>query len=306
MKGVREKARSEAPAKDFAGEARAWVSTRGSKHTRAAYERDLRLWLEFATRADVSAESPPPEACAAFREEVSSSRAPLSVRRVLASLSSVFAAVRPQAANPFSERALPRPRASQYAKTEAVPDDVAARLVEAAGSRGENRLRDRALVAVLWATGMRRVSAVSVRRADVFRRDGVLVARYLLKGGAQAEAELAGEAAAAVAAWLAAAPKSKWLFCQAGGSALSPQAVTKIVAEAARAAGVRAHPHQFRSAFITRALDAGIHLERVQRAAGHSDPRSTLGYDRGRRGAGVAAELAAFRAAELEKARGRS
>jgi hypothetical protein len=40
-------------------------------------------------------------------------------------------------------------------------------------------------------------------------------------------------------------------------------------------------PHDLRHAFIT-ALDIGVALRDVQEAASHADPRTTMGYDRGR------------------------
>jgi integrase/recombinase XerD len=41
--------------------------------------------------------------------------------------------------------------------------------------------------------------------------------------------------------------------------------------------------HSLRHSFITAALDAGVALRDVQEAASHSDPRTTMRYDRGRR-----------------------
>ena len=40
--------------------------------------------------------------------------------------------------------------------------------------------------------------------------------------------------------------------------------------------------HTLRHAFITAALDAGVPLRDVQEAASHSDPRTTMRYDRAR------------------------
>ena len=41
-------------------------------------------------------------------------------------------------------------------------------------------------------------------------------------------------------------------------------------------------PHTLRHAFITAALDAGVPLRDVQKAASHADPRTTMRYDRAR------------------------
>ena len=51
-----------------------------------------------------------------------------------------------------------------------------------------------------------------------------------------------------------------------------------------RRAGIdkRISPHSLRHSFITAALDAGVPLRDVQEAASHSDPRTTMRYDRGR------------------------
>ncbi len=57
-----------------------------------------------------------------------------------------------------------------------------------------------------------------------------------------------------------------------------------IVRRLAKRAGTdkRISPHSLRHSFITAALDAGVPLRDVQEAASHSDPRTTMRYDRGR------------------------
>jgi len=292
------------PPPDFRSAAKAYIASRASPQTRAAYTRDLVAWLRLCEEIACDPSSPSLTATTTFRDALRAQHAPLTVRRTLASLAAIYAAILPVIPNPFAEKALPRPPAANYSKTEAVEDGDARKVIAAAGSRGEVPARDAALLWVLWSTGMRRVSAVSIRRDGVLRRAGKgLILRHVLKGGEEVESELPLEAAEAVGSWLEAAPPSRWLFCTVDGSrALSPQAVTKIVAVAAKVAGVDVHPHMFRAALITRALDAGISLVRVQAAVHHKDPRSTLRYDRGSRGAGVALEVARFRASEKGKA----
>src|SRR5262245_47761007 len=46
--------------------------------------------------------------------------------------------------------------------------------------------------------------------------------------------------------------------------------------------GKRVGPHTLRHAFIAAALDAGVPLRDVPKAASHADPRTTIRYDRGR------------------------
>jgi integrase len=69
-----------------------------------------------------------------------------------------------------------------------------------------------------------------------------------------------------------------------GGQRLDRHAAGRIVRRVARRAGIakRVGPHTLRHAFITAALDAGVPLRDVQEAASHSDPRTTMRYDRAR------------------------
>jgi integrase/recombinase XerD len=54
------------------------------------------------------------------------------------------------------------------------------------------------------------------------------------------------------------------------------------LAEAARIQVTRTHPHMLRHTFVTTMLDAGVDLRDVQIAARHTDPRTTMRYDRAR------------------------
>ena len=69
-----------------------------------------------------------------------------------------------------------------------------------------------------------------------------------------------------------------------GTSRLDRHASARIVRRLTKAAGIdkRVIPHSLRHSFITAALDAGVPLRDVQEAASHSDPRTTMRYDRGR------------------------
>ena len=69
-----------------------------------------------------------------------------------------------------------------------------------------------------------------------------------------------------------------------GTSRLDRHASARIVRRLTKAAGIekRISPHSLRHSFITAALDAGVPLRDVQEAASHSDPRTTMRYDRGR------------------------
>ena len=74
------------------------------------------------------------------------------------------------------------------------------------------------------------------------------------------------------------------MFPSHDGQRLDRHGAGRIVRKVARRAGITkaVTPHTLRHAFITAALDAGVPLRDVQEAASHSDPRTTMRYDRAR------------------------
>jgi integrase/recombinase XerD len=74
------------------------------------------------------------------------------------------------------------------------------------------------------------------------------------------------------------------IFVAADGRRVNRHAAGRIVQRIARRAGITkpVGPHTLRHAFITAALDAGVPLRDVQKAASHADPRTTMRYDRAR------------------------
>jgi len=74
------------------------------------------------------------------------------------------------------------------------------------------------------------------------------------------------------------------IFLATDGRRLDRHGAGRIVRRVAHRAGITKNvsPHTLRHAFITAALDAGVPLRDVQEAASHSDPRTTMRYDRAR------------------------
>ena len=74
------------------------------------------------------------------------------------------------------------------------------------------------------------------------------------------------------------------LFLRSDGRRLGRHGARRNVRRAAHRAGVAkpVGPHTLRHAFITAALDTAVPLQDVQEAASHSDPRTTMRYDRAR------------------------
>lgn len=148
--------------------------------------------------------------------------------------------------------------------------------------------RDAAIIAVMYATGVRRASVVRLDLADYDTDTGALRVReakrrkeylvYLSQDGAQR----------ALADWLAVRGDSPGpLFCPVSKNGnlvnrrLSTQAVYNLLVKRARQAGVdHFSPHDLRRTLAGDLLDAGADIVTVKRILGHASVDTTARYDR--------------------------
>jgi len=180
---------------------------------------------------------------------------------------------------------VPLPRAGGALAGVALDQDQVARLVDAAGG-----LRDRALLAVMCAGGLRSAEACALQQRDVhFSGPAIVLAIRSGKGGRAREVILDGQAHAPLMAYMAIrayAGPTTWLFQPVDGRAgrgrpLSYVTVYQIVTTAAMAAGLgHVTPHDLRRTAITLALDNGGKLPEIQRQAGHAKMSQTAEYYR--------------------------
>jgi site-specific recombinase XerD len=146
-------------------------------------------------------------------------------------------------------------------------------------------MRNRALVELLYGTGVRASEAASVMLMDL-DLSGKLM-RVLGKGRRERVLPITGKAIEALEFWLS--QRSELLgtvkdpgtvFISVRGRKLDPRDVRRIVAigvkKAARAAG--ATPHTFRHSFATHLLDRGADLRAVQDMLGHASLSTTQIY----------------------------
>ncbi len=292
--------------------AREIIAARVSAATRASYGSVLGDWLRYCREARVDASSPTLAQATAYRDALlgEHKRAPLTVRHVMSVLSSLYRRTHALQRggvswNPFDPDVLSRPPETR-GKTDAIDPKVAEAVIAAAQADPSPRgRRDAALLLLWYTTGLRRTSVGTLRRDKVSDRQGGMRIRVINKGGKEIVCEVPEVAAEALRAWLAEAPRSAWVFPSErteNRRPLHPTTLNSIVTSRAAEARLRdprlphVHPHQFRAAFVTEALDAGIPLPDVQAMVGHASPRTTQSYDRGKRGAGVADRVAAHRA----------
>jgi integrase/recombinase XerD len=146
-------------------------------------------------------------------------------------------------------------------------------------------VRDRALLELMYASGLRASEAVSLEVGDVDLDHGVLRARG--KGSKERLVPVGGKAVAAVRVYLrsgrphlARSADERKLFLNFRGGGLTRQGLYKIVLRHAEGAGLkgRMSPHTLRHSFATHLLAGGCDLRSVQEMLGHADLSTTQLY----------------------------
>ena len=146
-------------------------------------------------------------------------------------------------------------------------------------------LRDRAMLELLYASGLRVTELVELQASQVSTSQGVV--RVLGKGSKERLVPLGEEALQwlqryldEARAQLVAGTDSEVLFLSRRGTGMSRQAFWYRIRDCARRAGITRHlsPHTLRHAFATHLLNHGADLRVVQMLLGHSDLSTTQIY----------------------------
>jgi integrase/recombinase XerD len=159
------------------------------------------------------------------------------------------------------------------------------KLLAAPQGSAPTALRDRALLEVMYACGLRASETIGLELADVDTHEGFLRARG--KGSKERMVPLGRQAILAVDAYMRGGrPKligerhEVKLFVNFRGGPLTRQGLYKIVQGHARDAGLagKMSPHTLRHSFATHLLENGCDLRAVQEMLGHADIATTQMY----------------------------
>jgi integrase/recombinase XerD len=262
-----------------------------SRNTLEAYRSDLLQFGHFLVRNGLDATTVQHTHLAHFLAELATGDAerppvaPATIQRKTACLRSFYRHLRREeiiAHDPTAD--LRAPRKSQRLPQVLSRDEVAALL---AAPRGHEpaALRDRALLEVMYACGLRASEAVDLTVAGLDLGAGILRARG--KGSKERLIPVGRQAVGAARTYLEhGRPKlvglrdERHLFVNHRGAGLTRQGLYKIVQRHARAAGLegRMSPHTLRHTFATHLLAGGCDLRSLQEMLGHADVATTQIY----------------------------
>ncbi len=143
--------------------------------------------------------------------------------------------------------------------------------------------RDRTMLELLYAAGLRVSELVSLTTLDFDSQTGLL--KVWGKGGKERLVPLHQTAHDLLSAYLSSwrrsfSPVEATIFCNRSGRGLTRQAVWKMIKKYAAQAGIRKHisPHTLRHSFATHLLEGGADLRTVQTLLGHADISATEIY----------------------------
>jgi integrase/recombinase XerD len=264
-----------------------------SQHTLTAYRRDLRRYVAFLAGRGVDEPSAvEPQAVRSFLAAVSAAThgegRPYAATTVARTLSSVRSFHRflvregvaerdpaREVTQPKRPRRLPRP----------LPLDDVSRLLLAPDPMTPAGLRDRAILELLYGSGLRISELVGLDVDDLDLEIGAV--RVLGKGGKERSVPLGRYAREAIGAYLARARPAMAssasrgaLFLNHRGGRITRQSCARSLATYARAARIdrQVSPHTLRHSFATHLLEGGADVRVVQELLGHASVATTQIY----------------------------
>jgi integrase/recombinase XerD len=262
------------------------VERRLAGHTLESYARDLSALAAFADETGRQAEALDRASLEEFvRRQMTRGLSPRSVARAVAAVRGFYRFLvvdRRLDRNPADDLRPPRawPALPKFLSLEEVDTLIAQPDITTV--RG---LRDRAMIELLYATGLRVSELVGVRAADLHLDEQYLTC--IGKGSKERIVPIGEQASEWITRYQSTARRdltkgraAARLFLNARGGALSRVGFWKILKQYGRAAGLprTLSPHVLRHSFATHLLERGADLRAIQLMLGHADLSTTQIY----------------------------
>ncbi|GAC1307415.1 MAG: tyrosine recombinase XerC [Vulcanimicrobiaceae bacterium] len=254
---------------------------RGAR-TCEAYARDLEFFAAFLGGDIVRAER---AQIKAFVSELAGKRRyrPAAIRRKLVALRRFYRYLVVEATRDDDPTVGIDPPKLPRRLPVVLDEDAVARLIAAPAAAGQTefqRVRDRAILELLYASGIRRAELAGINLQDVDLRRRIV--RVLGKGDKQRMVLINDAAADAMERYLALRPRSgdEAFFVGRRGTRLGVRAVWEIVRTFERLSGIALHasPHVLRHSFATHLLEHGADLMTIKELLGHESLATTQIY----------------------------
>jgi integrase/recombinase XerD len=257
-----------------------WVGSLTSEHSRRNFEVTARRFL---------AELPPGGLRVATVEEVRDALARLTQgvaqstgRQYYLRIKSLLSYAHRLGYAPFNAGATIRVKSGAHSQGAALAKRIISEVDVALLVRSARTKRDRVLIEVLYAGGLRVAEVVALSWSDVLVRDkGQVQLTVLGKGGVTRNVLLPETVSRSLLSLRGNAGNNDPVFAsRKGGGRLTTRAVLGAVKRAAAAAGIEApvSPHWLRHAHGSHSIDRGATLPEVQQTLGHANVSTTSGY----------------------------
>ena len=258
-----------------------------SEKTREAYGGDLgQFWAFVSSRgaADV-ADVRGADIVAFLGHEQAAGRDDATIARRFAAIRVLFAWLAAEgriAANPAATLARPR---TPHHLPETLTEAQVARLLAAEAGDTPLERRNRAMLELLYACGLRASELVGLSLEDVHLDEAFL--RCTGKGDKQRVVPIGASAVASLRAYLeearpalAAASDDTSLFLTRRGTGMCRETLWRVVEAAAEKSGLagEVHPHTLRHCFATHLLAHGANIRAIQEMLGHANVATTQIY----------------------------
>jgi integrase/recombinase XerC len=251
-----------------------------SPHTLRAYRKDLREFFRFANMNPEDVELA--EVRGFVADQIKSGLNKTTVSRRLASVRSFFKFLYREGYKKLNPAKLvPNPKTPKLLPRFLSVDDTFS-LVEKPEGRGLLSARDKAILELLYSSGLRVSELQGLDVEDINTREGLLKVKG--KGKKERIVPVGSKALDAIKSYLVeripVKKKDKAMFLNRSGSRLTDRGVRRVVVKYARLIGIsgRIGPHALRHTFASHLLQGGADLRVIQELLGHASLSTTQKY----------------------------